>query len=389
MPTGVRPGDTLADRYLLEDLLSESGTGRFWLAHDQVLQRHVALHTIGCDDDRAPGLLDAARRSATVVDPRILRVLDAQMRSDVCFVVNEWGYGTSLDIALANNGPLSPRRAAWVVGEVAESVAVAHSHGVHHGRLVPENVLVDGNGGVRIIGFAVDAALHGLPPGEEASDVRDLGGLLHASLTGKWAGDSSSAVPPAPQDGSRVLRPRQVRAGVPRPLDDLVDDVLNPDTARTRPLGEDASAVTISSYLCAFVGDPAGIAGSLAEANPIRPPEVVVLDQVPEIALRAGETDPQPPAPVLTSTSTARPLFAPEPESDERARAQARAERVARAGERPAATGTGATTPSGPSRPAGRPHKAARSGPPWLAIAAVVAVAMLALIAFTAVSMRG
>ena len=46
MPNSIRPGDVLAGRYLLVDLLSESGDGRFWRAHDRVLDRHVALHVI-------------------------------------------------------------------------------------------------------------------------------------------------------------------------------------------------------------------------------------------------------------------------------------------------------------------------------------------------------
>ena len=46
MPASIRPGDVLADRYRLVDLLSESGNGRFWRAHDRVLERHVALHVI-------------------------------------------------------------------------------------------------------------------------------------------------------------------------------------------------------------------------------------------------------------------------------------------------------------------------------------------------------
>ena len=78
MPHATRAGDVLADRYRLVDLLSESGGGRFWRAHDRILERHVALHVIAADDPRAELLLDAARRSATVLDQRILRVLDAE-----------------------------------------------------------------------------------------------------------------------------------------------------------------------------------------------------------------------------------------------------------------------------------------------------------------------
>ncbi len=76
MPNSIRPGDVLAGRYLLVDLLSESGNGRFWRAHDRILDRHVAVHVIAADDDRAEGMMEAARRSATVLDRRILRVLD-------------------------------------------------------------------------------------------------------------------------------------------------------------------------------------------------------------------------------------------------------------------------------------------------------------------------
>lgn len=257
----------LADRYKLVDLLNESGNGRFWRAHDDVLDRHVALHCIAEDDERAAGLTEAARLSATVLDRRFLRVLDADHGDGMSYVVNEWGDGTSLDILVGNDGPLPPRRAAWVVSEVAASVAAAHEERVAHGRLVPENVLLDHTGSVRIIGFCVDAALRGLPPGRISQDVTDLGGLLYFALTGKWAGSSSSAVPAAPRTTqNRWLRPRQVRAGIPRVLDGICDVVLNPYAAA--PAGGPHNLLTaagLADALRAYVGDPTG----LAEASPL------------------------------------------------------------------------------------------------------------------------
>ena len=177
----LRAGDVLAGRYLVADLLGESRGGRFWRAEDQVLARHVALHVIAADDERADGLLEAARLSATVHDRRILRVLDADRVDGLCFVVNEWGAGSSLDIMLARDGPLPPRRAAHLVAEAAAVAAASHDAGVAHGRLAPENLLVDHHGSVRIIGLAVEAALWGLPPGRTSSDVTDLAALLYAA----------------------------------------------------------------------------------------------------------------------------------------------------------------------------------------------------------------
>jgi hypothetical protein len=305
-----RAGDVLADRYRLVDLLSESGGGRFWRAHDRVLERHVALHVIAADDPRAELLLEAARRSATVLDARILRVLDAERTDDCCYVVNEWGSGTSLDIMLASNGPLSPRRGAWMVSEVADSIAAAHAHGVAHGLLSPENVLLDNAGSVRIIGFCVDAALHGIPPGDPHHDVVDLAGLLHATLTGRWAGVSPSAVPRAPEKHGRILRPRPVRAGVPRGLDDLCDELLNPRGQKSREVRDLGSARGIQSYLAEFVGDPAGLGPAIAAGNPEKN-ETVVLPDVPEILARPHPDDWVPPA--GAEEQAAEPELDPEP----------------------------------------------------------------------------
>ncbi|MGZ5403979.1 MAG: protein kinase domain-containing protein [Nocardioides sp.] len=260
MQQSAGPGDLLADRYLLVDLLTESGNGRFWRAHDRVLERHVALHCLAENDARADDLTEAARVSATVLDRRILRVLDADRRGGIAYVVNEWGSGTSLDHLIGAEGTLPPRRAAWIVCEVAAAMSVAHEQGVAHGRLVPENVLIDQTGQVRIIGFCIDAALLGIPPGQVSHDVDDLGGLLYFLLTGKWAGPSQSDMPPALRDHGKWLRPRQVRAGIPRVLDTICDQVLNPYSAQ--PGHQDFNLHTargLTDVLAEYVGDPTGL----------------------------------------------------------------------------------------------------------------------------------
>ncbi|WP_235529614.1 protein kinase family protein [Nocardioides sp. Soil774] len=257
MPTSMQAGDVLAGRYRLDDLLAESGGGRFWRAHDLVLHRPVSVHLLPGDDDRAESLLEAARRTGPVINRRLLRVLDAEVADGRCYVVNEWGQGESLDILLSREGPLAPRRAAWLVSEVADSLAEAHDAGLAHGCLTPENVLVDQHGQVRLIGFGVDAALRGLPPGRVNVDEIDLAGLLYCALTGKWAGISESAVSPAPEVHGEVLRPRRVRAGIPRMLDALCDQVLNPEHA-PGAAGTDYTARRVRDLLRDYVGDMTG-----------------------------------------------------------------------------------------------------------------------------------
>lgn len=328
MPHSTRSGDVLAGRYRLVDLLDESGGARFWRAHDRILQRYVALHVIPADDERSSALLEAARRSATVLDPRLLRVLDAERDETICYVVNEWGDGVSLDILVASRGPVAARQSAWLVGQVAEGIATAHAAGVAHGRLVPENVLVDRHGEVKIIGLCVDAAMHGRAGDRAAADVADLAGLLYCALTGRWPGGGGSAVPAAPEHHGHALRPRRVRAGIPGQLDALCDEVLRAQhhTHRAEGLG---SARGIADLLADYVGSTAGMAeswravvpallpGSRTTALPPLPP-----DPVPHDAAPVTEPDPEPVTEPVTEP-LALPAEPAEPDAEPDAPTQA------------------------------------------------------------------
>jgi len=257
----VRRGTVLGGRYRLNDLLSENRGARFWRGTDTILDRSVAVNVLPVDDDRLDRVLEAVRTSAAVTDSRILRVLDCARDHDVVWVVNEWGEGTSLDVTL-QQGPLAASRAAWLAREVAESIAHAHQAGVAHGRLTPESVLVTDVGAVKLIGFAISGAIEGSSTGIRPygdltpieSDVINLASVLYAALTGRWSGIAPSAVPPAPRDARGPLRPRQVRAGVPRLLDAICERVLRKEASEhLMPL---ESAFEIFAALTEHVGDP-------------------------------------------------------------------------------------------------------------------------------------
>lgn len=310
VPTSMQAGDVLAERYRLDDLLAEAGNGRFWRAHDLVLHRPVAVHLLAADDERSGPVLEAARRAGPVINRRLLRVLDAEVVDGRCFVVNEWGQGDSLDILLTREGPLPPRRAAWLVAEVADAIAEAHDAGLAHGCLPPENVLVDQHGQVRLIGFGVDAALRGLPAGRLDVDEVDLAGLLYCALTGKWPGVSQSAMPAAPEVHGEVLRPRRVRAGIPRVLDAYCDRVLNPARADGAPR---PSAHEARDLLYDYVGEltgthvPVAAPRTLAATQPVPLPPDLSEPQPPSepVAEPAAEPVPEPaaePEPEVTAT---------------------------------------------------------------------------------------
>ncbi len=321
----VGPGSVVAGRFRLEDLLEDTSGARFWRARDLTLSRDVAVHVVRADDARAPALLTAARTSALVNDARLLRVLDAVEQDDLVFVVHEYGSGMSLDRILLEEGVLDPRRAVWLVREVAEAIVVGHGTGVAHGRLVPENVLVTEAGAVKLIGFVVSGVLHGrpesapdgsAPPSEHESDVTNLGALLYACLVGRWPGYPDSVVPAAPRDHGRLLRPRQVKAGVPKALDTLCGQMLaGPSRGRVfGPRSADPrfeSAAEVVQALSRWLGDGGGsvvtpgtaIAGPTAYVDPARAPGT-------DGPASLGSYDGDPPDPEATQAS---PLARPSP----------------------------------------------------------------------------
>jgi Protein kinase domain len=295
----IGPGDLVASRFRLEDLLDDHSGALLWRATDLILARNVAVHVIDADDPRSRAVLTAARTSATVTDGRILRVLDALQEGAFVHVVHEWGTGESLDRLLVGE-PLDPRRAAWLVREVAEAVTVAHRHGIAHGRLLPENVMLTDAGSVKLVGFVVDAVLHGRhrrqgddrePPGEHESDVTNLGALLYASLTGRWPGFPQSKLPDAPLNHGRICRPRQVRPGVPKPLDLLCDQILNPDERGGRRF-ESAGQISavLGDYLGEVTGTPVTVSGP-----------TIFLDRgsADDADHASGVVDPHPTAPAI------------------------------------------------------------------------------------------
>ncbi len=242
-PNAVEPGTRLVDRYRLEKHLGAAAGTSYWRAHDELLDRPVGVCVLDADDSQAGRVLSAARRAAAVTDPRFLRVLDASEvegpHGTLVYVVNEWVRATSLAGLLAD-GPLPPPEARELTQEIAEALAAAHQDGLAHLCLQPEHVLRTSHGQVKIVGLSVEAAVRGLEA-DDADDAarRDTEGAAavgYAALTGRWPGRESTGLAAAPHDGDALCSPRQVRAGIPHDLDQVVSRALGVPGAAGTPL---------------------------------------------------------------------------------------------------------------------------------------------------------
>ncbi|MGE5829549.1 MAG: protein kinase family protein [Micromonosporaceae bacterium] len=217
-------GDVFAERYGLEAHVDTDAAGRqIWRGIDVLLRRQVAVIVRQPGGAAAADMLTAAVAASRIVHPHLVSVYDAIDEGNRAYVVREWVPGTSLrDIISA--GPLDAERSTLVTHAIAEAVAALHSADIVHGHVHPGTVLIADDGRV------VLSDAFGDQPANPGQDVRAVGAVLYACLTGRWpqleAGRST--LPDAVRDSTgRPASPRQVRGGIPRHLDAIAADLLD------------------------------------------------------------------------------------------------------------------------------------------------------------------
>jgi eukaryotic-like serine/threonine-protein kinase len=241
----------LADRYHLEEPIASGGAAIVWRAFDENLSRSVAiklLHPHHATDPTVVERFERESRSAAQINhPNAVRIYDTGHDGELVFLVMEHVDGPSLREVLKNNGPLDSTVVAALGEQVASALGEAHEHGLVHRDVKPANILIASDGTVKVTDFGIAKALSGADatltsPGtvvgtaayvapeqledgqvDARADIYALGVVLYECLTGRpaFSGDTPTATA-AMRLTHELLPPRQVRADVPRGLDDVV-----------------------------------------------------------------------------------------------------------------------------------------------------------------------
>src|SRR5688572_11856178 len=218
-------GEVLVDRYRLEEHIDTDTAGRqIWRGVDTVLRRPVALVIRQPGGEPASGMLTAAVAASRIVHPHLVSVYDAIDEGHRAYLVREWVPGTALRDILARH-PLDADRATLVTHAVSEAVAALHTSGIVHGNIHPGTIIIADDGRVILLDAHADA------PTDPEYDVRAVGAVLYACLTGHWpyAEAGRSNLPDAPRDGhGRPAHPASVHSSVPRHLDQIATELLDP-----------------------------------------------------------------------------------------------------------------------------------------------------------------
>ncbi len=155
-------GPQVLGRYRLTRRLGSGGMGIVWLAHDEQLDRMVAVKRIDVGDEAVAKRAEReAKAAARLGHPAIVALFEAARDEEAVYLVSELVRGRTLAQLMAD-GELSDRDACAIGAALCEALAHAHQRGVVHRDVKPANVIVpdDGVGVAKLTDFGI-ARLHG------------------------------------------------------------------------------------------------------------------------------------------------------------------------------------------------------------------------------------
>ena len=169
-------GRTLG-HYRIVDKVGEGGMGVVYRAHDERLDRDVAIkvlpEAVAADPDRLRRFEREAKAVATLSHSNILEIFDFDTEEDVTYAVTELLEGVTLREHLhKERGPLPWRRVQEIGAAVANGLGAAHGKGVVHRDIKPSNIFLCTDGRVKILDFGL-AATHEVIDGEAETVKKD------------------------------------------------------------------------------------------------------------------------------------------------------------------------------------------------------------------------
>src|SRR4051794_19257631 len=152
----------IGGRYRLREPIGHGGMGVVWMAHDDLLDRTVALKEVvasgGASDEVRERMLREARAAARLDHPgavRIYDVVDADDHSTPPWIVMEVLTGRTLKDAVNDDGPLPPRRVAEIGVALVDAITAAHRAGILHRDVKPANVQLCDDGRTVLTDFGI------------------------------------------------------------------------------------------------------------------------------------------------------------------------------------------------------------------------------------------
>ncbi|MGA7292577.1 MAG: tetratricopeptide repeat protein [Terriglobales bacterium] len=290
---GLQPGVVFGGRYEILGVLGQGGMGAVYKARDRELDRLIALKVIRPELATDPAILQRFKQelilARNITHKNVVRIYDLGEAEGIRFISMEYVDGEDLRTLLRRQGKLAPNEAIAVVEQVCRALDAAHSEGVIHRDLKPQNIMRDKHGRVVVMDFGLARSLgeSGLTQTgalvgtieymspeqamgstlDQRSDIFSVGLIFFELLTGKAPYHADTAI------ASLMKRTREeaqlasdIDASVPKSLSAIVSRCLERE-----PANRYHSAVELLQQLTTWEANPNISVESLSKmiAHPI------------------------------------------------------------------------------------------------------------------------
>ena len=270
-------GKMLDDRYEILELIGSGGMANVYKARCHRLNRLVAIKILKSDladnADFRRRFHDESQAVAQLSHANIVSVYDVSTNPDREYIVMELIDGITLKQYMERRGRMDWRESLHFITQIMRGLSHAHSRGIIHRDIKPQNIMVLRDGSVKVADFGIAClanqgqtltqealgSVHYISP-EQArgdridarSDIYSAGVVLYEMLTGRLPFEGDSAVSVAIQHLSSVpLAPRDIDPSIPEPLELICMKAMNSD-----PNKRYASADAMIEDLEKFRRDP-------------------------------------------------------------------------------------------------------------------------------------
>ena len=304
-------GKMLDDRYEILELIGSGGMANVYKARCHRLNRLVAIKILKSDladnADFRRRFHDESQAVAQLSHANIVSVYDVSTNPDREYIVMELIDGITLKQYMERRGRMDWRESLHFITQIMRGLSHAHSRGIIHRDIKPQNIMVLRDGSVKVADFGIAClanqgqtltqealgSVHYISP-EQArgdridarSDIYSAGVVLYEMLTGRLPFEGDSAVSVAIQHLSSVpLAPRNIDPSIPEPLELICMKAMNSD-----PNKRYASADAMIEDLEKFRRDPS-----------------VDMDYIrQELTAPAADTEPTMPLPTAQVASAVK-----------------------------------------------------------------------------------
>jgi tetratricopeptide (TPR) repeat protein/predicted Ser/Thr protein kinase len=248
-----KPGYLLGNRYEIIQILGQGGMGAVYKARDRELDRTVALKVIRPELAGQPDILQRFKQelilARKITHRNVIRIFDLGDAAGTKFITMEFIEGRDLKGVLSKEGKLAPERAVHIMQQVLLALDAAHTEGVVHRDLKPQNIMIGQDDRASVMDFGIARSLEfggmtqtgamiGTPeymspeqvrgePADARSDIFTLGIIFQELLTGILPYQAETAMASMfKRTMERAVPVHQLNPAVPQYLSDIVAKCL-------------------------------------------------------------------------------------------------------------------------------------------------------------------